>query len=593
MSVFPITRNKHLSFSPQPQALKPGQIVQGTINKIYPNQHAQVKLGNQVVHAQLEAPLQVGESYYFQVESIGENIYLTVIQTNHAKHAETSIHQLMNHLQLSHHDTIAHFLQSLIRQHIPFSAQQIKSAVAFLTGAENKEVAQQLLRSMIGLHLPMTQDVFDALYTTTTQKFSDQLTYLLQHVNNEEGTQSVLRQQIINTIESLLHRELNSRQAFVNQILYDVSNNDQRLFHVFKSLGILGQVQYATWASTWETFSHDYFSNPARLIEQLPFQLDIDQSLSTMLHMKEQQQALTQAAKNILQRWANTLMNDSLTAHEFTMFKNDLHQQIGPYIPDDKGPTLIRTMQHNNTQVHHMLTILETLVDEQTYQKIAEVLLITQSERTAMMEPKDIFLNQLKRVLLFTGISDENYLINDQPSQITASLKHMLLQYIEQNDAQMSERLQPFIHLLNGLQLQSIYETYHFISASLVIPGEKLQLNSDIQLEFESRKTADGKIDPDYCRIIFILDLTHLRETMVDMQIQNRIVSLTIFNDHQTVKDLYKVWQPWLKERLEKLHYQLSNVNVKPLRDQDKTASQSQTKLSTNAISHEGVDYRI
>src|SRR5690625_5377323 len=109
----------------------------------------------------------------------------------------------------------------------------------------------------------------------------------------------------------------------------------------------------------------------------------------------------------------------------------------------------------------------------------------------------------------------------------------MLLQYIEQSDTQTSERLQSFVHLLNGLQLQSIYETNHFIYASIAISGEKLYLNHDIQLEFESKKTPDGKINPDIFRIIFILFLIHLRKTMIDMQIQNRIVSLTIFNDDQ------------------------------------------------------------
>src|SRR5699024_10101587 len=113
-------------------------------------------------------------------------------------------------------------------------------------------------------------------------------------------------------------------------------------------------------------------------------------------------------------------------------------------------------------------------------------------------------------------------------NQSFPSIKSMLIQYIQQNNASNNEQAQQLLHIMNGLQLQSIHETNSFIYASLQIPGEKLHLNNDLQLEFESKKTEDGKINPDYCRILFYLELTNLDETIIDMHIQNRYISITV-----------------------------------------------------------------
>ena len=48
--------------------MKEGQVVHGTIKKLYPNQTAEVQIGNQKVIAKLETPLKAGDSHFFQVE---------------------------------------------------------------------------------------------------------------------------------------------------------------------------------------------------------------------------------------------------------------------------------------------------------------------------------------------------------------------------------------------------------------------------------------------------------------------------------------------------------------------------------------------
>src|SRR5699024_1968337 len=124
----------------------------------------------------------------------------------------------------------------------------------------------------------------------------------------------------------------------------------------------------------------------------------------------------------------------------------------------------------------------------------------------------------------------------NQQDQITQqqTIKSLLLQMMQSN-SQMNEKLMPFIHLINGLQLQSVHETQNMIQATIQLPGEKFILPKDLYFQFEGKKTEDGKLDPDHCRILFVLQLQHLDETIIDMFIQKRIVSLTIYNDQMNV----------------------------------------------------------
>ena len=48
-----------------------------------------------------------------------------------------------------------------------------------------------------------------------------------------------------------------------------------------------------------------------------------------------------------------------------------------------------------------------------------------------------------------------------------------------------------------------------------------------LHLEWNGRMKENGKIDSEFARIMFYLQLDTLEETVVDMQVQNRIVTIT------------------------------------------------------------------
>lgn len=58
----------------------------------------------------------------------------------------------------------------------------------------------------------------------------------------------------------------------------------------------------------------------------------------------------------------------------------------------------------------------------------------------------------------------------------------------------------------------------------------------------------NGKIDADYARILFYLQLNSLQETVVDMQVQSRVVTVTVYNENDQLKELAEPLKTALKK---------------------------------------------
>lgn len=165
------------------------------------------------------------------------------------------------------------------------------------------------------------------------------------------------------------------------------------------------------------------------------------------------------------------------------------------------------------------------------------------------------------------------------------------MQPVQQSDGAINDRANQLLHFINGMQIQSVNDGPNFLQASIQIPGEKMNLNNDLQLEFEGKKTESGKIDPAYCRILFYLHLTNLKETIVDMNIQKRSVAVTIFNENPTILDQSDRVKTALREGLTALNYNLSTITLKALNQKEVT--KNNTPIKTEDHLYQGVDYRI
>ena len=116
------------------------------------------------------------------------------------------------------------------------------------------------------------------------------------------------------------------------------------------------------------------------------------------------------------------------------------------------------------------------------------------------------------------------------------------------------------LHRVTGLQLLA-QESGPIQQFVVQLPLSFLKNPTDVTIQWSGRKKEDGQIDPSYCRVLFYLELENLHDTMVDMQVQNRILKITVMNENEYLKQLAEPFIKVLKENLKKINYTLSTID--------------------------------
>lgn len=199
----------------------------------------------------------------------------------------------------------------------------------------------------------------------------------------------------------------------------------------------------------------------------------------------------------------------------------------------------------------------------------------------------------IQSVLVKLGVHYEAGLASKELniSQIQDSLKPQLVALLQEGMAgtALREAAETVVSRLNGQPLQSTesgVQQQIIMQVPLHLQGKRI----DATIEWNGRMKEDGKIDPDHARVLFYLDLEALHKTVVDMQVQNKVVTLTIFNEDPTLKMLGAVLEDRLAEGLDAEGYRLSAVRFKQF--QEEVIAPIKSSLSADSGT-QGVDFRI
>ncbi|WP_080874772.1 hypothetical protein [Oceanobacillus timonensis] len=238
-----------------------------------------------------------------------------------------------------------------------------------------------------------------------------------------------------------------------------------------------------------------------------------------------------------------------------------------------------------------MRPLLEALMEPKNYQALERLMNIWMaSNETNAHHPKEQFLQQMLWVLRDAGLNAESSLKTDEPH--TMQFKHLLLEMLQQNGSTPGrENAQQVVHFLNGMQINNMQDNHYFIQANIQIPSQKFGLSKDIDLQFEGKKTADGRIDPEHCRIIFDLELYSMKETIVDLHVHKQAVAITVYNDQPSTPMLVDQLRPDLQEALEKMDYQVASITCKPYTEDGKQ-HQAGSTADEQSVQRK-VDFRI
>lgn len=302
-------------------SLKTGQIVEGKVAKLYPNQMALIQVGSRQMVAQLETPLTVGERYHFQVSVSEDTVYLKVLGEQSSKNPEKSLAQLMTRLGITAGKPEIAFVKNLIDQHIPFQKEQVKQALTILNGLQsNKPEAVKLLQNMIANKIPVTPDTFMALFTKQTKGLNEVLKQALQaftkplpgartevsqvqvrpatkeasgqrfwdkiqnkltgNIQAAERQQTAQPQQagtVAKAMQNAAHiiGKLSDRPQFlsalVNKQLAPILSNNTALFEAFKDAGLIkSETPFSNWKSEWTAFVEKNITSFKQADSQIP-----------------------------------------------------------------------------------------------------------------------------------------------------------------------------------------------------------------------------------------------------------------------------------------------------------------------------------
>ncbi|WP_026021176.1 hypothetical protein [Paenibacillus senegalensis] len=181
------------------------------------------------------------------------------------------------------------------------------------------------------------------------------------------------------------------------------------------------------------------------------------------------------------------------------------------------------------------------------------------------------------------------------------TLKAALLSLLANGDLPepVRESVQQVVQQLTGQQLllggdRSSPITYFTLAIPLFSEGHQQTASVHVQ----SRKTASGSIDVDNCRLWFDLNLAHLGHTLLDVQVLNRVVSITVHSDFEQLDTLLAGSREDLNERLQDMGYSMLTMKVQPLPERAAAADANSPDLQMKSAYYDtkpykGVDLRV
>lgn len=187
------------------------------------------------------------------------------------------------------------------------------------------------------------------------------------------------------------------------------------------------------------------------------------------------------------------------------------------------------------------------------------------------------------------------------------SLKSALMTLAGASDtpAALKETAQQLVQQITGQQLLLTPERNSsvFTHVTMFIPFQDANGGATASVHIQTRRGKRGELDAENCRLLFNLSMSSLGDTLVDVNITDKIVSLNIWNDHPAISELVEGSKTEITDRLQETGYQLLSLRTTPLpnRNEESSAMELQDKgkvltppdLSQFASTrYKGVDYR-
>lgn len=620
----------------QPLSLKQDQVFHGTIKQLYLNQMAEVQVGNQKLMAKLEVPLKLGDAHFFQVTATNPQTELKVVTgpMSQSMTAGQQISQLLETMSLPKSNEMQQVLSHFMKAQLPLAKEQLIAAESWmknLPAAVDKNNALHALQRMAELKMPFTNTVFQALTQgTKTDGMSANLANLAQLLANEPGGNEAVKSSLLRQIDQLA-KPLNNETGGI--LLARATQNlmDNNLpvaskllsLTVLKEAGILPQnATLQNWQSVNPQGNHQFMNQTqaaaipllkeaGQMLQQLG-QTSPEQIKPMLEQVKawiNNESLLSPTQKQQLQQLLARFEQIPTSKQAVEALVNQMRQQLTNTYSENVTSRLFMQNDQGLSAKDQLLTLLKPdanlPIADQLLRNLVKVTAdsprpvmqsaLVQAEGQVQAAVDSRAMEQaIKTVLKGLGVSYEATLANKAGDiqTIAQQIKPQLLGLLQdaQTPVAMKDAAEMVMARLNGMQLTS-GENGHQHQLVMQVPLNFFGKNMDATLQWNGRMKEDGKIDANFARILFYLNMETLQQTVIDMQVQNRVVTINVYNDMPNLGSLATSLKGTLKAGLLEKDYTLSGLFIKPFGDQ---AGKTVTKLSNQQEDEQGgVDIRV
>lgn len=613
----------------QPLAMREGQVFHGKISQLFPNQTAQIQIGQQEMVAKLEVPMKAGDSHYFQVVKTEPELQLRVISEPLSSDPKQSLQQLMQNLKLPQSKEMQQIVRQMLDQKVPLTREQLVQAEQILKAMPQGK-AEQVVRAVAQLNqlqLPITESNVRSFIAVMNREplqaplqqamtlimqdpkipeaMKQQLAEVFNRISTpiQQGAQSVVQQDALQQL--MTKQETPMTRILMNDVIARIvqtPTGEQLTQLAAKGTDAqIHQVQQLTKALQ-QILASPLAERPAQLTQ-------LAQQLPQMTTL---QPATVEQLSAQLQRAINALTAQTSATQGVT--QENVSQSTSQSNTIPTGPQqIVQQMIQTLTQEAHALkqtapltTSTEQLATaERIPPQVMERLVQLMQEPGAQARAEANIMQQLdgeaiKQVLKQTiqqlGLNYESQIPRATPehlAQLTQQLKPQLIQLLQSEalTPQTKEAVEQLVARMNAPIIQTSQEQSLQQQIIMNVPLDFLGKKIDATLQWSGKMDDDGKIDENYARILFYLKLETLKETIVDMQVQNRIVTLTIFNETPQLQQLSTQFEERLKEGLEEHRYKLSGLFFKTI--EERHAPKPKKQSFAQQPKRSGVDIRI
>ncbi|MGC6586072.1 hypothetical protein ACPV3A_14035 [Paenibacillus sp. Dod16] len=179
------------------------------------------------------------------------------------------------------------------------------------------------------------------------------------------------------------------------------------------------------------------------------------------------------------------------------------------------------------------------------------------------------------------------------------TLKGVLLQVLSSQETPpaLKEAAQQLVQHLTGQQLLlNTDRTAPFAQVTMFIPLHGVDGEQTASVHIQSRRGRKGELDATNCRLLFDLDMKFLGPTLIDVQVVDRIVSLSFRNDQSYAAELFEGKKEELAQAVSSIGYQLLSVKTELLplvAPPNSDMSVQGTAAEYTPQTYKGVDMRI